>query len=95
GCGGCDSDLAEHALPLVYELHKVRPGMLLYVLPNIATQLQAEDLDIRTRAITALGRLFASPHAEYGVEFPRNWRDFLGRFKDVEPKVGYGKSSLC
>ncbi|CAM9264954.1 unnamed protein product, partial [Choristocarpus tenellus] len=85
--GASESDLAEHVLPLVYELHKVKPGMLLYVLPNVATQLQAEDLEVRSRAITALGRLFASQYADYGVEFPRNWRDFLGRFKDVEPQI--------
>ncbi|CAN0022800.1 unnamed protein product, partial [Phaeothamnion confervicola] len=46
GSGAVESDLADHVFPLVYELHKVNPQMLLYVLPNIALQLQAEDVEV-------------------------------------------------
>jgi hypothetical protein len=61
--------------------------MLLYVLPNLSQQLQSEDLDVRLGATLLLGRLFASPFAEYGVQNPGLFNDFLSRFKDVEPKV--------
>jgi sister-chromatid-cohesion protein PDS5 len=80
-------DLSENIYSLVYEVHKISPGLLLRVLPNVCTQLQAEELDIRHKAVKLLGSLFSSPHAEYGVEFSRNFRDFLGRFVDVSTVI--------
>lgn len=41
-----ESELAEHVLPLIYELHKVAPKMLLYILPNVSAQLQAEEAEV-------------------------------------------------
>ena len=43
------SELADHVYPLVFELHKISPGLLLRVLPNICAQLQAEEEDIRLK----------------------------------------------
>ena len=40
-----ESELTDHIYPLIYELHKVSPELLLKVLPNICVQLQ-----VRTRA---------------------------------------------
>jgi len=37
--------------------------------------------------VKLLGALFASLHANYGLDFPRNFRDFLGRFSDVSVNV--------
>ena len=85
--GDGESDLSEHLYALIYELHKVSPDLLLRILPNICVQLQAEEGSIRLKAIRLLGRLFASPHAEYGVQFSRNFRDFLGRFVDISEEL--------
>lgn len=41
-----ESELGEHVLPLIYELHKVTPKMLLYILPNVSAQLQAEEPEV-------------------------------------------------
>ena len=71
------SDLSDQIYPLVFELHKISPDLLLRVLPNICVQLQAEEEDVRLKAVKLLGRLFASQQAEYGTEFSRNFRDFL------------------
>ncbi|CAM9480113.1 unnamed protein product, partial [Chrysoparadoxa australica] len=68
GIGGVESDLSGHIFSLIYELHKVNANMLLHVLPTVAGQLESEDLDTRNKAAVLLGRLFASPHAEFGVE---------------------------
>ena len=84
---GRNSELGDHIYSLIYELHKINPGLLLRVLPNICIQLHVEEEEIRLKAVKLLGRLFASPHAEYGVEFTRNFRDFLGRFVDVSSQV--------
>jgi sister-chromatid-cohesion protein PDS5 len=87
GLGGVESELKEHVLHLIYELHKVNSGFLLYVLPNVAVQLQSEDVASRGGAMSLLGRLFASTHADYGENYPKNWSDFLRRFRDVEAGV--------
>lgn len=50
-------------------------------------QLQSEAEEVRLKAVKLLGRLFASPYAEYGAEFPKNFRDYLGRFIDLAPAV--------
>lgn len=60
---------------------------MLYIFPNVAIQLGAEDEGLRARAVALLGRLFAAAHAEYGQEYPRIFREFLGRFKDKEPAI--------
>lgn len=87
GDPGNESDLSEHIYALIYELHKVSADILLRILPNICVQLQADESAVRLKAIRLLGRLFASPHAEYGVQFARNFRDFLGRFVDISDDV--------
>lgn len=82
-----DSELSDHIYPLIYELHKISPGLLLRVLPNVCEQLKAEEEEVRLRAVKLLGRLFASTTANYGEEFSRNFRDFVGRFIDVSAAV--------
>lgn len=80
-------DFVDQVQNLIFELHKVSPGLLLHILPNICTHLLVEEVDIRHKAVKLLGNLFASPYADYGVEFSRNFRDFLGRFVDVSPVI--------
>ncbi len=87
GIGGTESELSDHVLHLIYELHKVNSGFLLYVLPNVAVQLQSEDLGGRGEAMSLLARLFSSTHANYANDYQKNWNDFLGRFKDMEAGV--------
>lgn len=48
--GGEVSEVEEYIFPLIYELHKVNPGIMLYVFPNVSIQLQAEDSDVRSTA---------------------------------------------
>ena len=90
-----NSELADHIYLLIYELHKISPGLLLRVLPNICVQLQAEEEDVRLKAVKLLGKLFASQHADYGSEFHRNFKDFLGRFVDVSAAIRLDMVDSC
>ncbi|CAN0399303.1 unnamed protein product, partial [Laminaria digitata] len=45
--GATESELTEHVLPLVYELHKITPTMLTFILPELTEQLKAEDVQVR------------------------------------------------
>lgn len=76
------SELTEHLYPLIFEMHKACPALIVSVMPNICLQLQVDEEDIRLKATKLLGLLFASTYAEYGEECPRNFREFLGRFQD-------------
>ena len=89
------SELADHIYVLIYEIHKISPGLLLRVLPNISVQLQAEEEDVRLKAVKLLGKLFASQHADYGSEFHRNFKDFLGRFVDVSAVIRLEMVDSC
>lgn len=44
----------------------------------VVKHVQAEEVSTRRRAVKLLGRLFASPLANYAVEYRKNFRDFLG-----------------
>lgn len=80
-------EIAENVYPIIYELHKISPELLNRVLPNICLQLETEDDEIRLRAVKLVGRLFASKNANYGVEFGRNFKEFLNRFSDLSVDV--------
>ena len=84
--GDC-TELAEHAYPLVYELHKIAPEMLRNILPNISTQLDVDDVDVRSKVVKLLGRLYSSKHASYGLTFPKEFHAYLNRVRDLSPAV--------
>ena len=92
---GKSSELADYIHVLIYELHKLSPELLLKILPNICVQLQAEEEDIRLKAVKLLGQLFASQHADYGSEFHKSFRDFFGRCKDVSAAVRLEMVDCC
>ena len=81
------SELADDIYAIVFELHRVSPNMLLTILPNVCLQLQVDDEGVRLKAVKLLGRLFSSQIAEYGIDFAKNFKDFLGRFHDVSVAV--------
>ncbi|KAL4114468.1 hypothetical protein PRIC2_014405 [Phytophthora ramorum] len=81
------SELKEHVYTLIYEVHKVTPSLLLYVLPNVCLQLQVDEVATRSDAIALMGKLFASSRADYGSQYMKNFRDFLGRFRDASKEI--------
>ena len=84
---GCSSEIADHVYSLIFELHRMAPTLLSSVIPNVCLQLQAEEEDVRLRAVMLLGQLFASPHTDYGEEFGRSLKDYLGRCNDVSANI--------
>ena len=92
---GEGSELGDHICPLIYEIHKIAPTLLLRILPNVCVQLQAEEESVRLQTVKLLGRLFSSQQAEYGTEFTRNFRDFLNRFNDVAESIRHEMVESC
>ncbi|RLN31745.1 hypothetical protein BBJ28_00003034 [Nothophytophthora sp. Chile5] len=81
------SELKEHVYTLIYEVHKINPSLLLYVLPNVCLQLQVDEVATRSEAISLMGKLFASSRADYGHLYMKSFRDFLGRFRDASKEI--------
>jgi hypothetical protein len=81
------SELTEHIYPLLYEIHKISPSLMLKIIPSICIQLQVDEEDIRMKASKLLGLLFASTYGNFGEECPRNFREFLNRFNDKMPSI--------
>ena len=84
---GSSAEIADHVYSLIFELHRMAPALLNAVIPSICLQLQVEEEDVRLRAAMLLGQLFASSHAEYGVEFTRSFKDYLGRSNDISANI--------
>ena len=89
------SDLTDHVYPLIYELHKIDPGLLLHILPNICAQLKTDEEDLRLRAVKLLGQLFSSQYTDYASQFQRNFREYLSRFIDVSPAIRIEMIDCC
>ncbi|CCI42822.1 unnamed protein product [Albugo candida] len=81
------SEVRENLFSVIFELHKICPSLLLYILPNICVQLQADGIATRLKVVSLLGKLFASPDTEYGAESMRLFREFLGRFRDISQEI--------
>jgi hypothetical protein len=82
-----ESNLSEDVYTIIYEISKISPNYLLHILPNICVQLQAEEPEMRLEVVKLLGKLFSSPHANYGRDFLKSFKDFLGRFVDISISV--------
>lgn len=82
-----DAAVDDSVYALVFEIHKVAPILLLRILPNICIQLQVDNEVLRLKTVKLLGKLFSSPYAEYGVQYMKNFREFLARCNDVSAAI--------
>jgi sister-chromatid-cohesion protein PDS5 len=82
-----DSELAERAHDVILELNKIEPNILIYVLPNLQSELTVEDLDTRRRTVNLLVEMFTERGSILKSEYQPLFRELLGRFNDVEPEI--------
>jgi len=88
GLGEEMMELKENLHELVYQLFLIEPGLLLTVLPQLAMQLEVDDLDIRTQAVDVFGRIFSSPvPLSFISENHRLMSSFLRRIHDVDVNI--------
>ena len=72
---------------IVYELHKVAPGILTTVIGTVANSLQHSDLNKRLRVTRLLGRLFYSKTSDIAVNFHPCYMEWVRRSRDKDDKV--------
>lgn len=89
------SDIAEHVYAIIFELNVASPSFLTRIIPNLCVQLLAEDENIRLQVSKLLGNLFASSDADYGKDFAKSFRDYLGRLFDSSLAVRTEVTEAC
>lgn len=72
---------------IIYELHKVSPGILTTVVGTVASSLQHSDEEKRQRVTTLLGKLFSSKSSDIAVKFHVCYRSWLLRVSDKSQKI--------
>ncbi|GJD06557.1 Sister chromatid cohesion protein PDS5 homolog A [Galdieria sulphuraria] len=87
-----DSDLRDRVHDLVQQLFYVAPDLLLYVFPGLEAELKVEDVNVRTKSIRLLGKLFSSSDSNLFEKYATLFDELLGRFYDVEPSI---RVELC
>jgi sister-chromatid-cohesion protein PDS5 len=82
-----DSELADSAYELIETLNSINSGILLTVLPQLELQLQVEDVPKRKQTTELLAAMFSAQGSHLMVEHQALWKAYLGRSKDMDPKI--------
>jgi len=90
-----ESDIAEEIYLIIFELHKISPALLNGVFPSLTLQLKVEEEDVRQKAVKLLGKLYLSDSGNYTKEFPRDFKEFLGRMNDVCVEIRTAMVDVC
>jgi hypothetical protein len=92
---GRSSDLADEIYTLIYELHKISPLTLTGVIPDLTLLLKVDQDEIRMKIVKLMGRLFSSESIDYTKEFPKDFKEFLGRLNDRSGEIRYEMVDIC
>jgi hypothetical protein len=72
---------------IVYELHKIAPGILTTVIGTVASSLKHVDFNKRFRSTRLLGRLFYSKTSDIAVSFHLCYKEWIRRSFDKNQKI--------
>ncbi len=84
---GSESELKGHGHELIWELTKISPGLLLYIMPELEKELTVEDKDKRLSTVELLGEMFATEGSTLIMNYPQLFGTFMKRFNDIEPSI--------
>ncbi|KAL6073815.1 Sister chromatid cohesion protein pds5, variant 3 [Balamuthia mandrillaris] len=82
-----ESELKDYAHELIWELNKISPTILLYVLPELERELKVEDLSKRKSVVKLLGEMFSAEGSLLPTSYPQLFNTFISRFNDIEPDI--------
>lgn len=76
------SEIADDVYAIIYELHIISPALMQGILPSLTAQLRSEDDSTRAKVVQLLGKVYLTENSSYHEDFPRYFRDFIGRMGD-------------
>mmetsp|Transcript_13616 Transcript_13616/g.22441 ORF Transcript_13616/g.22441 Transcript_13616/m.22441 type:complete len:1290 (-) Transcript_13616:585-4454(-) len=84
-----ESDLREKIDDIIFEINHYNPKLLLYVMPNLVTQLKTDDIETRMQSVTLLSRILVDSKSTSSSLDVSNalLSDLCARFDDISPKV--------
>lgn len=88
-------ELSEEIYSLIFELHKISPGLLNGIIPSLTMQLRVEDEDIRLKATSLLGKLYSSDSYDYMKDFQKDFKEFLNRLNDLSSAIRLEMMKIC
>jgi sister chromatid cohesion protein PDS5 len=84
---GSLGELADDIFPLIFELHKVSPKLIINTFPSLTVQLRSEEEKCRFKVVQLLGKLYTSEGSTYIHDFPRDFKDFIEELNDASPLI--------
>jgi hypothetical protein len=81
------SESAVDVWTIVYELHKIAPGILTTVIGTVASSLKHSDFNKRFRSTRLLGRLFYSKTSDIAISFHLCYKEWIRRSLDKNQKI--------
>lgn len=82
GCG-----LKEFYHEIIFQVFKCAPHMLLAVIPSLIEEISADQVDIRLKAVSLVGKLFTLSEHHVAQKFHDLFVEFLNRFSDTSVDV--------
>ncbi|KAL6962149.1 hypothetical protein U1Q18_037103 [Sarracenia purpurea var. burkii] len=89
------SELKEFYHEILLQVFKCAPQMLLAVIPTLAQELLADQVDVRMKAVKFIGKLLALPGHHVAQEYRHLFIEFTKRFSDKSAEVRIGAISCA
>ncbi|GMN51774.1 hypothetical protein TIFTF001_020914 [Ficus carica] len=81
------SELSEFYHEIIFKIYQCAPQMLLAVIPNIVQELLTDQVDVRIKALTLMGKLLSLSENHIARDYRNLFIEFLKRFSDKSAEV--------
>ncbi|EXB44382.1 hypothetical protein L484_020194 [Morus notabilis] len=81
------SELSEFYHEIIFKINQCAPQMLLAVIPNMIQELLTDQVDVRIKALTLIGKLLSLPENHIAQDYRSLFIEFLKRFSDKSAEV--------
>lgn len=81
------SELSEFYHEIIFKIYQCAPQMLLAVIPNMVQELLTDQVDVRIKALTLMGKLLSLSENHIARDYRNLFIEFLKRFSDKSAEV--------
>ncbi|XP_010063388.2 sister chromatid cohesion protein PDS5 homolog A [Eucalyptus grandis] len=81
------SELREMYHKIIFKIFICTPQMLFDVIPNLTRELLTDQVDVRIKAVSLIGKLFSVPGCRAAQNYHDLFVEFLNRFSDKSVEV--------
>lgn len=85
--GSSNQFISDKLCLIIYELYKIRYGLLELVMPQLEYKLKSSDLKERREYTKLLSKLFGEKDSKLAIQLPQLWEAYLERFNDLNEDI--------